>query len=69
MRMPKIISKAKKNNRLGLLGMQERVEMVGGIFTILSAPGKSTTVRVDIPSIDTVKPLSKTSNLHSNSSP
>lgn len=40
---------AKRNNRLGLLGMRERVEMVGGSFLVESAPGKETTVRVEIP--------------------
>jgi signal transduction histidine kinase len=35
--------------RLGLLGMRERVEMVGGDFAIESAPGKGTTVRAEIP--------------------
>jgi signal transduction histidine kinase len=38
------------NKRLGLLGMRERVEMVGGTFCVESAPGKGTTVRVEIPS-------------------
>jgi signal transduction histidine kinase len=36
-------------DRLGLLGMRERVEMVGGSFGIESAPGKGTTVRAHIP--------------------
>ncbi|MBC7980162.1 MAG: PAS domain S-box protein [Armatimonadetes bacterium] len=36
------------NNRLGLLGMRERAEMVGGVFSVESAPGNSTTVRVMI---------------------
>ena len=40
---------AKKNNRLGLLGMRERVEMIGGTFCIESAIGKHTTLRVEIP--------------------
>jgi len=35
--------------RLGLLGMRERVEMVGGSFAVESAPGKGTTVRAQIP--------------------
>ncbi|MFT3780543.1 MAG: sensor histidine kinase [Nibricoccus sp.] len=35
--------------RLGLLGMRERVEMVGGHFSIESAPGKGTTICADIP--------------------
>lgn len=39
----------KKNKRLGLVGMRERVEMVGGNLTIESTPGRGTTVRVEIP--------------------
>jgi len=40
---------AKGNKRLGLLGMRERVEMVGGTFCVESAPGHGTSVRVEIP--------------------
>jgi len=40
---------AKTNSRLGLLGMRERVEMVGGRFTVESTPGKGTTIRAEIP--------------------
>jgi signal transduction histidine kinase len=40
---------AKQGGRLGLLGMRERVEMVGGRFVIESTPGKGTTVSVEIP--------------------
>ncbi len=40
---------AGKPNRLGLLGMRERVEMLGGTFDVESSPGQATTVRVDIP--------------------
>src|SRR6185436_10638169 len=39
----------KKQRRLGLLGMRERVEMIRGKFTIQSAPGKGTTIRALIP--------------------
>ena len=39
----------RNNKRLGLIGMRERVEMVGGTFTLLSYPGKGTTVRADLP--------------------
>jgi PAS domain S-box-containing protein len=42
---------SKKNKRLGLLGMRERLEMVGGTFTVKSAPGKGTTVVAQIPLI------------------
>lgn len=37
------------NNRLGLLGMRERLEMVGGSLAIESTPGQGTTLRVSIP--------------------
>ena len=46
---PDKIFASNKNKRLGLLGMRERVEMVGGIYTIESALGKGTTVRAEIP--------------------
>jgi len=39
----------KNKNRLGLLGMKERMEMIGGTFCVESAPGKQTTIRVEIP--------------------
>jgi PAS domain S-box-containing protein len=44
--------RAKKQNRLGLLGMQERLEMVGGKVSVSSAPGKGTTVLVELPLTD-----------------
>ena len=37
------------NNHLGLLGMRERVEMVGGSFGVESVKGKGTTIRAQIP--------------------
>jgi two-component system, NarL family, sensor histidine kinase DegS len=40
---------AKKHKRLGLLGMRERVEMVGGSLRVESAPGQGTTIRAEIP--------------------
>lgn len=40
---------ARKSRRMGLLGMRERVEMVGGIFEIESSPGQGTTVTARIP--------------------
>jgi PAS domain S-box-containing protein len=36
-------------NRLGVTGMRERVEMIGGQFSVVSARGKGTTVRAEIP--------------------
>lgn len=38
-----------KGESMGLLGMRERVEMVGGTFTVESAPGKGTTIQAQIP--------------------
>jgi len=42
-------SSTKKLQRLGLIGMRERVEMIGGTFSVESAPGHPTTVRVKLP--------------------
>jgi len=43
------VLKAKKYKRLGLLGMRERVEMVGGKLAIESTRGQGTTIRAQIP--------------------
>jgi signal transduction histidine kinase len=40
---------AENNKRLGLIGMKERVEMVGGTLAIESAPGMGTKVCAEIP--------------------
>jgi PAS domain S-box-containing protein len=40
---------ARGAKRLGLLGMRERLEMVGGSFEIQSAPGQGTAVTAQIP--------------------
>ena len=40
---------AKNNKRLGLVGMRERIEMIGGTLDIISAPGEGTSVRAEIP--------------------
>jgi signal transduction histidine kinase len=42
----------KKGSRLGLLGMRERLEMVGGNFTVTSAPGQGSTVLAQVPLMD-----------------
>jgi PAS domain S-box-containing protein len=39
----------KRNKRLGLIGMRERLEMVGGDFSVKSAPGRGTTIQAQIP--------------------
>lgn len=43
-------------NRLGLLGMRERVAMVEGDFSIKSSPGRGTQVRAVIPCGDNLTP-------------
>ena len=43
------VLQSKRTNRLGLLGMRERLEMVNGSLVVKSAPGKGTTVRAQIP--------------------
>jgi PAS domain S-box-containing protein len=43
------VTHTRRNRRLGLLGMRERVEMVGGRFAVESAPGRGTTVHAAIP--------------------
>ncbi len=47
----------KGRKRLGIVGMRERVEMIGGTFRIDSAPGQQTTIHVEIPR-STTKALS-----------
>ena len=40
---------AGKSKRMGLLGMRERMEMIGGTFAIVSAAGKGTTIQATVP--------------------
>jgi len=42
-------ARKKCDSCLGLMGMQERVHLLGGSFVIESAPGEGTTIRVIIP--------------------
>ena len=46
---------SKKQGRLGLTGMRERAEMIGANFSVTSAPGAPTTIRVVVPSSRTRK--------------
>jgi signal transduction histidine kinase len=41
---------SRRNKRLGLIGMRERVEMVGGTFRVESKPGLGTTIYSTLPS-------------------
>jgi len=40
---------ANRYKRLGLIGTRERVEMIGGTFSVESSPGHGTTIRAKIP--------------------
>jgi signal transduction histidine kinase len=40
---------SRRNKRLGLIGMRERVEMVGGTFAVASTPGSGTAVSATLP--------------------
>lgn len=55
------VLRAKKNRRLGLLGMRERLEMVGGNFSFISIPGKGTTIQARIPSFNEARESGKPS--------
>ena len=46
---PQNFDQAAKKHRLGLLGMQERVRLVNGSFSLLARPGKGTQIRVALP--------------------
>ena len=50
------VLQATRGQRLGLLGMRERLEMVGGRLDIKSAPGVGTTVSAHIPNPDSPNP-------------
>ena len=47
------VLQARGSKRLGLLGMRERLEMVGGQFEVASAPGQGTTVTARFPTDQT----------------
>ena len=43
------VDAALANGSLGLIGMRERAAYVGGTVDIDSAPGRGTTIRIEIP--------------------
>jgi signal transduction histidine kinase len=43
-----------ESGHLGLAGMRERAELLGGSFTVRSAPGGGTTIRACWPLVDYV---------------
>jgi two-component system, chemotaxis family, CheB/CheR fusion protein len=47
-----MLARATAENRLGLIGMRERVALVRGTLTIDSTPGRGTTVLIRIPILD-----------------
>ena len=47
-----ILSTPTIEQHLGLFGMRERIEMLGGEFTVESSSGKGTTVRAEVPCND-----------------
>lgn len=51
-KLPDSLSEIAKNGKLGLAGMQERAQLVGGTLIIQSQPGKGTSVTVELPHID-----------------
>ena len=43
-----LLTSPRSSRRLGLIGMRERVEMVNGLFNIISTPGKGTIIRAEL---------------------
>jgi signal transduction histidine kinase len=46
---PERVTEAQRDGHLGLLGMRERVELLGGKFLLDAAPASGTTIRVTVP--------------------
>ncbi len=46
---PRILQNNKPQRGLGLLGMQERIAILGGKFDLITAPGEGTQIRITIP--------------------
>jgi signal transduction histidine kinase len=49
--VPAARERAVRGESLGLLGMQERVELAGGVLEITSTPGRGTEVRAHLPHV------------------
>lgn len=47
--VPQTVVAAAKRGRLGIVGMSERVRLLGGVFEIESEPGRGTTITVALP--------------------
>ncbi|MGH2829074.1 MAG: GAF domain-containing sensor histidine kinase [Vicinamibacterales bacterium] len=48
-------NRSRSTTSFGLVGMRERVELVGGRMTLRSSPGKGTTLSVTVPSRDAIE--------------
>jgi PAS domain S-box-containing protein len=48
-KLPDNVGDLAKHGKLGLAGMQERAQLVGGTLTAYSQPGKGTTIAVEVP--------------------
>ena len=47
--LPKTITDLARDGKLGLAGMQERAQLLGGTLTVKSEPGRGSSISVDIP--------------------
>jgi len=47
--LPETVGDLLKDGRFGLVGMQERIQLLGGSLNIESAPGKGTSIKVEAP--------------------
>ena len=47
--VPEMMGNLAQIGKLGLIGMQERAQLLGGTLTLHSVPGRGTTVVVDMP--------------------
>lgn len=51
---PNTLAQARRENRLGLYGMAERAQLLGGTAEYISNPGQGTTIRVIVPNPEEV---------------
>ncbi len=47
--LPEAMSALARNGKLGLAGMQERAQLLGGTLTVKSQPGEGTSITVELP--------------------
>jgi len=56
---PERVVEAQKDGHLGLLGMRERTELLGGHFVLEAVPGQGTVIRITIPPPPANRPAGK----------